>query len=337
MEIASGDNWFVNWADFPSVTAVTEDFWAAHWLVKRPGGTYAYDVAISLSHDGGESWDSPFTPHTDGTATEHGFVSMFRQDTNLGAVWLDGRNMESGHDHNHDHNHDDDGGGDLSGGMTIRAATITPAGTLKDELIIDDLVCECCQTDATLSNGNPVVIYRNRTAHEVRDIYISKFIEGKWTEGIPVANDNWEIAGCPVNGPAIAANQNQLAVAWFTLTDNEPKVRLAFAEHSSLNFNAPIDIDMDKPKGRVDVDMLNDNTTIVSWLRTAGNEAEFVIRKVDSNGQLGEITAIAKTSAERPSGFPQMVVIGDQLLFAWTRFNQDGSFVKTARLSTNVL
>ena len=28
--IASGDRWFVNWADFPSVVAIDENLWAAH-------------------------------------------------------------------------------------------------------------------------------------------------------------------------------------------------------------------------------------------------------------------------------------------------------------------
>src|SRR5512139_3541691 len=30
--VASGDDWFVNWADFPSVVPVNATTWAAHWL-----------------------------------------------------------------------------------------------------------------------------------------------------------------------------------------------------------------------------------------------------------------------------------------------------------------
>ena len=52
--VAQGDSWFVNWADFPSVIPVSENLWAAHWLSKRPGGIYAYDVALALSADGGK-------------------------------------------------------------------------------------------------------------------------------------------------------------------------------------------------------------------------------------------------------------------------------------------
>ena len=54
--VASGDDWFVNWADFPSVVAIDEALWAAHWLVKAADGVYEYDVAVSLSTDGGATW-----------------------------------------------------------------------------------------------------------------------------------------------------------------------------------------------------------------------------------------------------------------------------------------
>ena len=54
--IAQGDNWFVNWADFPSM-AVTDAFAAAHWLQKSAEGTYDYDVQVALSPHSQEHCD----------------------------------------------------------------------------------------------------------------------------------------------------------------------------------------------------------------------------------------------------------------------------------------
>jgi hypothetical protein len=69
---------------------------AAHWLVKRGSATYAYDVNITQSKDGGKSWSKPIVPHRDNTQTEHGFVSLIPlNDGRLGANWLDGRNMKN--------------------------------------------------------------------------------------------------------------------------------------------------------------------------------------------------------------------------------------------------
>ena len=78
VEVARGEDWFVNWADIPAVQPVTESFWAAHYLERTPGGKYAYDVRMRLSDDGGKNWRDAGSPHQDGTFTEHGFVSSMR-------------------------------------------------------------------------------------------------------------------------------------------------------------------------------------------------------------------------------------------------------------------
>src|SRR5262249_26990855 len=98
--IAQGNNWFVNWADFPSMIALPDGPLAAHWLAKRGAGTYAYNVNFAFSRDGGKTWSKPIVPHRDGSQSEHGFVSLLpAPDGGLGAIWLDGRKKASaGHD-----------------------------------------------------------------------------------------------------------------------------------------------------------------------------------------------------------------------------------------------
>src|SRR5688500_14242919 len=100
LTIAVGTNWFVNWADFPSLAALPDGTLAAHWLARNGTGTYSYDVNISRSADGGRTWSAPLVPHRDGTQTEHGFVSLFPAGgARLGAVWLDGREMKNAPTH----------------------------------------------------------------------------------------------------------------------------------------------------------------------------------------------------------------------------------------------
>ena len=67
IEVARGEDWFVNWADFPVVQAVNDTFWAAHYLQRTPGGKYAYDIQMRISNDGGRSWYDAGRPHDDGT------------------------------------------------------------------------------------------------------------------------------------------------------------------------------------------------------------------------------------------------------------------------------
>jgi hypothetical protein len=90
--VASGPDWFVNWADVPSVIRLADGVLVAHWLQKSGPDTYAYDVRLSYSKDEGKTWSPSFTPHSDGTKTEHGFASLFQMPgAGLGLIWLDGR------------------------------------------------------------------------------------------------------------------------------------------------------------------------------------------------------------------------------------------------------
>ena len=61
---AKGD-WFVNWADFPSVIAVSDKELVAHWLERSGMGRYAYGVRVVRSRDAGATWSEPVTPHRD--------------------------------------------------------------------------------------------------------------------------------------------------------------------------------------------------------------------------------------------------------------------------------
>lgn len=334
--VASGSDWFVNWADFPSVIPLNHGDWAAHWLVKSGTGTYAYDVVIALSKDQGHTFSDAISPHRDGTQTEHGFVSLFPTKQGVGAIWLDGRNMSAvPHEQNHSgHDHG-------TGGMTLRGAVLQEDQTLAQEQLIDELVCDCCQTDVATTATGAVAVYRNRSENEIRDIYLTRYDGNSWSKGREVAADNWQIAGCPVNGPAVAAVGNHIAVTWFTAANDEPKIRFATSEDGGNTFSAPIDIAADKPLGRVDVVMLPDLTAIVSFMRRAainktGEAAEIVITSISDGNVLSPIL-IATTDASRPSGFPQMIELNDNLLFAWTDTNGEDTQIRSAMLPVSKL
>ncbi len=302
--IAEGSNWFVNWADFPALAILPGGSMAAHWLERSGPDTYAYDVRIVRSSDAGATWSAPVTPHRDSTQTEHGFVSMFpAPDGSLGAVWLDGREMtegEEGHGH---------------GNMTLRYATIGGTGGASAEVMLDGMVCECCQTSAAISARGPVVVYRDRLEGELRDISVVRLVDGAWTTPQSVARDGWKIDGCPVNGPAIAAMDRAVAVAWFTAAGDTPRVKLAFSA------------DDGSPSGRVDVVLLDDGSAVVSWLERVAGAAELRARRITPGGELAPAMTVAPSGTARSSGFPRMVRSGNDLLFSWI-----GAGVLTARV-----
>jgi hypothetical protein len=319
-QVAAGSNWFVNWADVPSVIRLDDGSIYGHWLQKSGSGTYAYDVRLARSTDDGKSFAPSFTPHQDGTQSEHGFASLFQMPgAGLGLVWLDGRAMKAGHE----------GHGEAGGDMGLRGAIYDRTGKQIAESAIDTRVCECCPTALAVTADGPIVAYRDRSADEIRDIYISRYVGGKWSAPSAVHHDQWKIAACPVNGPALSAEGRTVAIAWFTGKGDEGHAYAAFSSNAGASFGSPIRLDDVSALGRVDVQLLGDGVAVATWIEFANGRAQLQARRVESSGQKGASVAVAGLTQGRSSGYPRMARSGNEIVFAWID-TSDGLAVRTA-------
>ncbi len=319
--ITSGNNWFVNWADYPMLAADGAGNMIAHILEKSENGKYTYDVKLSTSADSGRSWSPTNILHDDGKKAEHGFVSLMPYENQFFVSWLDGRNTvsEKGDTSAHHEGH--------HGAMSLRAAIVNMQGTKTAEWELDKRVCDCCQTSAALTANGPVVVYRDRSEEEIRDMSVVRFVNGKWTEPKTIFPDQWKIAGCPVNGPRVAAEGNNLVIAWFSSPDKKAQVNIIFSGDGGATFNKPIRIDEENALGRADVVMLDEKSAMVSWMEGAVIKAV----KVYKDGKKDAALIVASSSESRSSGFPQMTKSGNNLIFAWT--DDKNKTIKVAKLS----
>lgn len=332
--VASGRDFFVNWADFPSVTPTGGGVLTAHWLVRGEAGGYDYGIRVAFSRDDGRSWSEPWIPHEDGTPTEHGFVSVFPlDDGRVGLAWLDGRDFAAAPPGAGSHPGSDGEGSDENGPeMSVRFRSASWDGAPGPEVLLDERTCDCCQTDAAVTARGPVLVYRDRSPQEVRDIRLTRLEAGKWTEPVLVHDDGWVFPACPVNGPAVAARGSRLAVAWFTGAEDTPRVRTAFSSNAGDTFTPPVRVDDGDPAGRVDVELLEDGSALVSWLERGDGSARIRVRRIWPDGTRGEGTTVGSSSGGRSSGFPRMALDGSGgVLFAWTDDTGSEPRVRLAR------
>ncbi len=316
--ITAGDPYFVNWADFPSIYQVGGDNLVAHWLQKSGKGPFDYNVQISHSTDRGKSWSKSVIPHGDiDPKGEHGFLSFFQQqDESVGFVWLDGRHMGAYDPVTH-----------TMGDMALYRSSMKN-GQLGSEVMIDSRTCECCPTSAIRTDNSVLIAYRDRAEEEVRNINIVRYADGQWYAPYPVNEDGWKIAGCPVNGPMLATQNNDVAVAWYTSPNSTPTVHVAFSKDEGASFEAPIRVDLSQPIGRVDLIWINENEVMASWIESAEETTNIVTAIVSKDGDVQNPRIVSEIQPGRVSGYPQMEMVDDQLFFAWTEGGEDGS-VKT--------
>jgi hypothetical protein len=306
--VTSRPDLFVNWADFPSVFVAPSGRVVMHWLQKRAGGKYSYDVMTRQSADGGTTWSEPRVLHDDNVAAEHGFVSFFAADgDSVEAVWLDGRATAGGDHDGH------------RGAMQLGNGRIAADGGVSASVMIDNRICDCCQTSAAMTSHGPIVVYRDRSDQEIRDIAVVRRVDGQWTAPTHVHADEWHIEGCPVNGPSVAADGANVVVAWFTGARDTARVNVAFSSDAGATFGEPVRVDDGTPGGRVDVEYDGTGRALVTWLERVGDDgAEVRIKAVSPDRSITPHMVVASSAAARSSGFPRMVRSGQELVFAWT-------------------
>ena len=320
--IANGSDWFVNWADFPA-HAINEDLIITSHLKKSASGIYTYDVILNLKKLSGEKIKENFLLNTDGVKAEHGFVSII-PNNNKGffITWLDGRNtVEKKLDGHHKP-------------MTIRFAEITNKGDVINESELDAAVCDCCQTSIGMTNNGPIIVYRDRSEKEVRDIYTIRNMNGVWEEPNPLHNDGWIINGCPVNGPKVAVNSTNLAIAWFTVVNNNPLVNVSFSKTNGDSFGTPFKLNDHDAIGRVDVAFLNNEEVIVSYMEVDDIGTYLRIKKVSVNGKVSKPITISKIDGGRNTGVPQLEVINNEIFIVWTISVEGMNQLKSIKLSS---
>ncbi len=191
---------------------------------------YAGNVRYVQSHDKGKSWSEPLCVHTDTAAGKsRSFASLARlSNGEVGACWLD-----VALDYKKE-------------GRPVKFASTKGSNGFTNEVVIDSVACQCCRTAiSSADNGIVSVLYRDILNDSIRDISVSSSIDNgqSFNEPVTFSGDNWNINGCPHNGPGVVSVGKVTYATWFTggsqkgvwyaELDKEKNVRLK--KHISAN------------------------------------------------------------------------------------------------------
>jgi hypothetical protein len=298
--VREGSRLFANWADVPGAVRAPDRSLYAWWLENSAGSTYAYDAQLARSTDEGATFQALGPLHEDRSAVEHGFVSAAAERGERAGVrfyFLDGRATEKG------------------APMQLRSVLVEGDRVGASE-IVDESVCDCCSTAAAALPEGSAVAYRDRTAAEMRDIQVALRPGDGTYAARPVGKDGWKIAGCPVNGPALAGDGSRLAVAWFSAPEDRARMSVAGSADGGGSWGPPQRIEAGKPGGQLALAAVPGGFA-VAWLEIVAGDSQLRLAIADPGGKVGPALSMARTSAGRSGGIPRLASAADRLALLW--------------------
>ena len=106
--------------------------------------------------------------------------------------------------------------------------------------MLDDDVCTCCPTSSAPLATGPMVIYRDRSPKEIRDIAFTRRDATGWTPPSLIHADNWFSPGCSVNGASIATHGNLITISRYTVANNKAQVILRLSKDGNMKLGKEI-------------------------------------------------------------------------------------------------
>jgi len=295
-------------AELPGVIALADGTLLAHWVEQPEGADDAEFLWVSASHDG-VKWSKPLMAHKDRSMVQHGLASMVASGPKEASLmWLEALKGEDGP-------------------VSLKRTIINSDGAVVREESLDNDVCACCPTAIVKTAKGLLVAYRDRTTANIRDIYVTRFENGKWTPSMNINPDNWKLNACPTNAAAVSAKGDRVAISWYTAAQGAPKVQMVFSSDDGATFTKPVLVSTATAYGYTSIALDDDGGALVSWLEKGGTDARIMVRKVDAKGVAGPAAQVAQGN-RKSLGYPKILRTGGETWIAWAGTDK----VQTARL-----
>jgi len=290
----------------------------AHWLARSPdAGKYGYGIHIARRAPGRAEWREIHGMSIDEKEDYAGFLSFVPGTP--AAVYLSPPLTGSHEGHR----------------KTVRFLSLKPDGTVASDREIDADACSCCQTAVARTRKGLLAAYRDHLPGEMRDISIVRFADGVWSEPKPLYRDGWVINGCPTEGPSIAAEGDEVGIAWLTRANEQPRVQVSLSHNAGDTFGAPLRIDGGNPLGRPSLVRFDARSYLAVWLeKTTGDRAEIRLRRIGFDGRLQAPFVASTAMAGRSTGFPKIAVSGKQIIVTWRDERVRAALISKSQFTT---
>ncbi len=256
------------------------------------------------STDHGTTWSTPVTVNDGHEFGSHNFHALtVAPDGSLLATWLDAREGHSGVWMSRSGNR----------GTTWEA----------NRPIYADPTCPCCRTSVAVApDGTIYVAWRAILPGDVRDVVVTKSVDGGQTWGKPVRprSDGWVYPGCPHAGPSLEVDsKGSVHVAWWTGKEGEAGVYYARSDDRAETFNAQAIATGDRARpAHIQLALAPAEKVYVAWDDGLSEMPRVLMRRSADGGRSFGGEAVLSDPGVAAS-FPVVAVFGDSVAVAWSQ------------------
>jgi hypothetical protein len=202
----------------PRVALASTDGDEPHIVITWGGRDGVTEIRMSQSRDGGRTFGAHRVLNAAGAAGDRGWHATAVDRGGVAhTIWLDHRGLAARKKTEHDHHGD---GAD----MAQYSGLFYAAGDGSEREVAKS-VCYCCKTSLVIGgNGALHAAWRHVYPGNIRDIAFATSRDGGKTFSPPVrvSEDRWHLAGCPDDGPAMAAGPDGVVhLVWPTVVTDE--------------------------------------------------------------------------------------------------------------------
>ncbi|MEZ5428677.1 MAG: hypothetical protein R2747_20695 [Pyrinomonadaceae bacterium] len=179
---------------------------------------------LSVSRDGGKTFDAPVKVNDDDRPASHGMHSLgIGKDDRIFMAWLDERNIPpEPHGGGNEMNHEE-----AEPNSEVFFAFSNDGGrTFSENAKIAGEVCPCCKTNLALGEtGRIYLSWRQVLPGGFRHIAVASSENGGESFSAPVivSDDRWKIDACPVSGaPMLTGPGDRLKIFWYAAGEAGP-------------------------------------------------------------------------------------------------------------------
>ena len=256
------------------------------------------------STDDGRTWSTPVTVNDGHDFGSHNFHALtVAPGGSLLATWLDAREGHSGVWMSRS----DDGG-----------RTWEP-----NRPIYQEPTCPCCRTSvAVASDGAIYVAWRAILPGDVRDVVVTKSVDGGQTWGKPVRPrpDGWVYPGCPHAGPSLEVDEEgRVHVAWWTGKEGEAGVYYARSGDGGETFTAQAIATGERARpAHIQLALAPADGVFLAWDDGLSDMPRVLVRSSADGGRtFGPEDVLSDPGAA--ASFPVVAVFGDSVAVAWSQ------------------